>query len=213
MANPAGLSVGDLFFIFVHFYDQGQTFTVPAGYTVAAGISAFSYSLTGIWKIATSADVIAGSVFIGFTAQTYGDTIGIRVTGFDPLNPVDSTNTASQSGVFIWTSSNSVTPSKANSTILFSYGCNGSVNSGMGNSGDTAFGTPQGTVTGLQNWVQSSPVFTSGTAVYDYRTTTASTNGFTVNPASNFADWVGTLIVINPATSGSTANSNFFELM
>lgn len=202
--KPSGLAVGDLMVIFVNFYDTGQTYAIPAGWSVIGGIGVGNGNLSSICKIADAGDVAAGGgPTISFGGiQTYANLVTIRITGFDPSDIFGAVNTASQGGVFTFTSGASVVPTLPHSLVLFSYGCIGSINNGMGNAGDTAFGTPEGTVTNVQNWVQGTPTQVSGTVVFDERSTTASTSGFTVNPGSNFADWVGLLVVINPLPAG-----------
>lgn len=205
-AKLPSLTVGDLMVVFIHYVDAGQFYDIPAGWSVAGGADFSNYNLSAIYKIADAGDVAASTgPLIDFNGvQTYArvGSVCITVGTFDPAIVHGQVNTATQSNVFTWVSAVSVTPDHNKSLVLFSYGCNGSVNNGMGNAGDTVFGTPQGTVTGLQNWVDSVPTQLSGTIVYDERNDLQSTNGFTINPGSNFADWVGLLIVINPLPSG-----------
>lgn len=208
--KPANLAIGDLWVAQLHIISNGASITLPAGWNVLASI-ATDYTITVFWKIATGTDVSNAAPSVSFSAQTYAYCATERITGFDPANPFGVPQTDSVGGVFEWTSSKSVTPTEPNSLVLFTYGELGSFNPGMGNSGDTAFGNPEGTITNIQNFAGSAGGFNAGTVVYDDRTTLAPTNGWDINPGSNYADWVAVLVVVNPVPV--VAGSGFFALM
>lgn len=208
---PSGLAVGDLWICYVHFLHTSQTITIPAGWITFDSVIT-DYGIVAIYRIATSGDVASGIYHITYSAKANAFNTSLRITGFDPVTPLGIAQHDSIGGVFYWPSSTSVVPAKNTSLVLFSFGEIGSFNGGMGNAGDTAFGNPEGTITNVQSFGGSSGGFNSGCIVYDNRLTTASTNGWSLTVASNFADWVGSLVVVNPAVAGG-GSGNFFPFM
>lgn len=207
--HPSGLAVGDLWVAYVHVLTpSGQTVTIPAGWNTLDHINT-DYTIYAIWRIATSADVAGATYQVTYSAKVNAFICSLRITGFDPVTPFGTPQHDSIGGVFTWTSSKSVTPAKRDSLVLFSYGEVGSFNSGMGNSGDTAFVIPDGTITQVQWFGGSSGGFNTGTIVYDNRTGVLPTGGWILTPGSTFADWAGTIVVVNPLHAGS-GGGDFF---